>query len=173
MPRNESDSSTPLRGKFWAVFLAWCAVLTVTLIGLFLTAQGVLLSIVGGVFVFSFVIPLFYANRHIQNKYRLSENVKLTKRIVVILTATLLAPFILLFSLLYITLLTGAPATSSYLSPWETTLIMNVIAPSIGACVGYFIVKRRTQPILTSWGCNSLIQRKKVYPKKGAQLGFV
>ena len=150
MSRSELESSTPLRGKFWSVFLAWSAVMAVTLIVLFLTAQGVLLAIVGGVFVFSFVVPLFYANRHIQTKYRLSENVRLTSRIVVLLTATLLAPFILLFSLLYITLLTGAPATSSYLTPLETTLIMNVIAPSIGACVGYFIVKKRTQPILTS-----------------------
>lgn len=144
----ESENSKPWRGKFWAVFLVWCAVLTATLIALFLTAQGVLFSIVGGVFVFSFVVPLFYANRHIQTKYRLSENVKLTTRIAVILTGTLLAPFILLFSMVFLTLFAGLPASSSYLGPLETTLIMNVVAPSIGACIGYFIGKKRTQPIL-------------------------
>ena len=145
----ESKNSKPLRGKFWAVFLIWCVVLTITMITLYFASQIVLFSIVGGVFVFSFVVPLFYANRHIQTKYRLSENVKLTTRIAVILTGTFLVPFILLFSLVFYTLLTGAPASSSYLGPSETTLIMNVVAPSIGACIGYFIGKRRTQPILT------------------------
>ncbi|PVX25882.1 MAG: hypothetical protein CW716_07120 [Candidatus Bathyarchaeum sp.] len=133
-----------MRGKFWSVFLVWCAVLTITLITLFLTAQIVLLSIVGGVFVFSFILPLFYANRHIQTKYRLSENVRLTTRIVVMLTATLLAPFIVLFSLLYITLITEGHATTFYLGPAESNLIMNGIAPIVGACVGYFIVKKNT-----------------------------
>jgi hypothetical protein len=144
MSKHKNGYSKPWRGKFLSAFLVWCVVLSITIIALYLASQIVLFSIVGGVFVFSFVVPLFYANRHIQTKYRLSENVRLTTRIAVILTGTLLAPFILLFSFLFYTLLTGAPATSSYLGPLETTLLMNVVAPSVGACVGFFIVKNRT-----------------------------
>ncbi|MGD2066731.1 MAG: hypothetical protein PVI43_06150 [Candidatus Bathyarchaeota archaeon] len=149
MSRSKSEKLKLWRVKFWGVFLVWCVVLTITLITLVLVSQIVLLSIVGGVFVFSFVVPLFYASRHIQTKYRLSEDVRLTTRIVVMLTSTFLAPFIVLFSLLYITLLTGGHATPFYLGSSESNFIMNGIAPIVGACVGYFIGKKRTHPILT------------------------
>ncbi len=69
-------------------------------------------------------------------------NVKLTTRIALILVGAILAPVILLFLFLLVTFATGM-GSSRYLGPSETTIIMNVVVPAVGASVGYLAGKRK------------------------------
>ncbi|PVX23865.1 MAG: hypothetical protein CW691_09520 [Candidatus Bathyarchaeum sp.] len=70
------------------------------------------------------------------------EMYKLKTRIALILVGALLAPFATLFLFMIITLPTGF-ATSHYLGALEVTIIMNVIAPTVGASIGYLAGKRK------------------------------
>jgi hypothetical protein len=139
--------STPWRLNFWASFLIWCVAVTITLATLFLMSQIILFAIVGGIFTFSFTIPLFYANKHIQTKYRRAENVKLKTRIALILFGALLAPLIVEFTFIFITLAVGGGtwALSQSLRVLETPIFHFIIYPIVGASVGYLIGKRRNR----------------------------
>ena len=67
---------------------------------------------------------------------------RLKSRIALILVGAFLAPFATLFLFILFTFTTGLGA-SQYLGALETTIIMNVVAPAVGACVGYLIGKRK------------------------------
>jgi hypothetical protein len=69
-------------------------------------------------------------------------NAKLKTRIALILVGALLTPLIFLFIFILITFVTGLGA-SQYLGALEMTIIMNVVAPAVGASVGYLIGKRK------------------------------
>jgi hypothetical protein len=69
-------------------------------------------------------------------------NAKLKTRIALILVGTLLTPLIFLFIFILITFVTGLGA-SRYLGALEMTIIMNVVAPAVGASLGYLIGKRK------------------------------
>lgn len=69
-------------------------------------------------------------------------SVKLKTRIALILVGALLTPLIFLFIFILITFVTGLGA-SRYLGALEMTIIMNVVAPAVGASVGYLIGKRK------------------------------
>ena len=141
--------STSWRRNFWASFLIWCIALTITLATLFLISQIVLFAIVGGIFTFSFTIALFYANKHIQTKYRRAENVKLKTRIVLILVGALLAPLLVEFTFIFITLATeGRWALGQSLRALETPILHFIVYPIVGASVGYLIGKRRNRQCL-------------------------
>jgi hypothetical protein len=138
--------SIPWRRNFWASFLIWCIALTITLATLFLMSQIVLFAIVGGIFTFSFMIPLFYANKHIQTKYRRAENVKLKTRIALILVGALLAPLLVEFTFIFIILATGGGwALSQSLRALETPIFHFIVYPIVGGSVGYLIGKRRNR----------------------------
>lgn len=66
----------------------------------------------------------------------------LKTRIALILVGAFLAPFATLFLFIIIGLLTGY-ATSQYLGALEVTIIMNVIAPTVGASISYLAGKRK------------------------------
>jgi len=63
-------------------------------------------------------------------------------RIALILVGAFLAPFATLFLFIIIGLITGY-ASSQYLGALEVTIIMNVIAPTIGASISYLAGKKK------------------------------
>jgi formate/nitrite transporter FocA (FNT family) len=110
-------------------------------------SQIVLFAIVGGIFIFSFTIPLFHANKQIQTKYRRAENVKLKTRIALIVVGAILAPLLVEFTFIFITLAVGGGtwALSQSLRALETPIFHFIIYPIVGASVGYLIGKRRNR----------------------------
>jgi hypothetical protein len=70
------------------------------------------------------------------------KNVSLKTRLALIVVGALLAPFATLFLFILITFVTGLGA-SRYLGALEMTIIMIVVAPAVGASVGYLIGKRK------------------------------
>ena len=67
---------------------------------------------------------------------------QLKNKIALILVGAFLAPFVALFLFILITFATGLGA-SQYLGALEMTIIMIVVAPAVGASVGYLIGKRK------------------------------
>jgi hypothetical protein len=70
---------------------------------------------------------------------------KLKTRIALILVGAFSAPFVTLFLCMLITLPTGR-ATSAYVGALEMTIIMNIVAPTVGASIGYLAGKRKFSP---------------------------
>ena len=128
--------------KFWFLLIISCAVLAVIQVSLYLLAYIDLLILFGGVLVLFLAFPLVYAIGYIQTRYHQSKSVQLMNRIGFILGPACLAVGGALFSLAFIALVTGG-ASANYLGPWGTLIIMYVVAPIIGASIGYLIGRRR------------------------------
>jgi hypothetical protein len=141
MAETKVSKTKPWWWKFWPLIAISCIILIVTQAILYLLAYIELFTLFGGVLVL-LTIPLSYAIEYIQTRYRQSKSVELMNRIAFILGPACLAIGGALFSSAFIALATGG-ASANYLGPWGTIIIMFVVAPIIGASIGYWIGKRR------------------------------
>ena len=117
-------------------------VLIVLQVTLYLLAYVELFTLFSGVIVIFLTIPLFYTIEHVQTRYRKAKNVQSLNKIAFIVGPACLAVGGALFLLAFISLITGVAAVT-YLGSLGAIFIMYIIAPITGACIGYWMGKKR------------------------------
>ncbi len=149
MPQNKLNLAETKGAKY--SFLAWkylpllivsAIFLVIVQVVLFFVGYVELLPLFGGILVLLLAFPLVYAIKSIQARYPQSKSVKLSNKLAFIVGPALLSVGVALFSLALISLITGV-STVNYLGPLGTILVMYVVAPVVGASIGYWIGKRR------------------------------
>jgi hypothetical protein len=131
------------RRQFLPLIIAFCAVLIVIQVSLYLLAYIELLTLFGGVLLPLLAIPISYTIWYIQTKYQQTKTVRLMNKIAFILGGACLAPAITLFGSAFIVLATGLPPPTSYLGRWPSLILILIVPPVVGAFIGYLIGRRR------------------------------
>lgn len=135
--------SSYLRSKnFFYFILVLSAFLVIVDVVLFFLSYIELFALLGSALVISLTIPVSFAIWYVQTNYQQSKTVKLSNKLAFILGPALLSVGVALFSLALISLITGV-STVNYLGPSGSIFVMYVVAPVIGASIGYWMGKRR------------------------------